>query len=75
MWYPDYGTKQDFYDVKEILKSNNEVIVYANPSSGNTECKNIPQVYDKDKAWKDVDQSQHENYSKIEYVPLHGSDQ
>ena len=55
------------------MKNNNTVIVYANPSTGNTECKQIPEVYDI--AWQDVDQSQYENYHKIEYVPLCGSDQ
>ena len=54
MWYPDYGTIQDKEDVERMLKKNNEVIVYANPSSDNTECKNIPQVYDS--AWQDIDQ-------------------
>ena len=74
MWYPDYGTRQDCDDVERLFKNNNEIIVYANPSSENTEYKNIPQVNDKDKAWKDVDQAEHANYSEIEYVPLHGSD-
>ena len=72
MWYPDYGTVQDFSDAKQILKSNNEVIVYANPSTGNTEGVDISQVYDS--AWLDVDEDLYENYETIEYVPLHGSD-
>ena len=74
MWYPDYGTIQDYHDVNRLFQNNDEIIVYANPSSGNTEYKNIPQVNDKDKSWKDVDEAEHANYTKIEYVPLHGSD-
>ena len=57
-----------------MFKNNNEIIIYANPSSGNTEYKDIPQVNEKDKAWKDVDQAEHENYTEIDYVPLDGSD-
>ena len=73
MWYPDYGTIQDYADARHILENNNEVIVYANSSTGNTHYNYIPETYDS--AWQDVDQSQYENYNKIEYVPLCGSDQ
>ena len=74
MWYPDYGTIQDYHDVNRLFQNNDEIIVYANPSSGNTEYKNILQDYDEDKEWKDVIQEEHENYVKVEYVPLHGTD-